>query len=809
MEKIDILKNVFENYLIKDESKYIISSYDKIIKLMNLFEINSNNNIDNIYEYNIDEIIYILNFIKNSFLQYRINIEIFNYYLLINNNNIYLILIDFYLYNKYNSSILNNNILELIDIIINNLDISKDIIDYILQKFSYYFYALDSNQNNNKYIPNKYDYFSKLLNILIHIQGINFKVTNPKSFYFLTENNNITIPIHDRNINIGITLWLKYYFNNDKGEIFSIYLDKNNLIKLYFENNLFYILSNDNNYKIEEKEKLFLTKEWNCISLYYKTIKKKWIINFYLNDKQILKDFCINNKAEKDIYVYNIKIGNNFFGELSSIIITNNNDNLFNLKIHKNLYNLFPYGITHYKYIQSFSENFKDILPSVKYLYSPYDGKYNLINNRKNNLIISSENNIHLFKSYFKKIYLVGGINIFLPIIELFYINIDICIEHKDLIKLYFDLISVILKNNKKNMLDTIDNYFFMILSIFIEKFPKELFTDELLNTFIELGKIIFNENKYCTLYSDYFNYILLNENIYINFNDNLQIKLWQNFYEFFEKNHKMICPIAKIVNILFNYDKAYLKGEEICCEEHYNCFIDEYKNKYANKKINKIGFITKTIKIFLLYENLLIYTKPKDGEDRIKNIIEMLALNISPCFTIKILNFFNNIFTNEDNKKYKLIKEEIFNTLNSNLTYKTLIFDLLFNDYIDVKYTVISLILNLYHYKPKEFPISFEFIKNNILPNTILSVFNYNNFSISSQDINILSRYCVNIMNNSNTFNIYDHDEFVCKSIFNFNYIYLNYSKIINLFLSYINNNQENIYEILDILLHINKKFI
>ena len=808
MEKIDTLKNVFQNDLINDQSKYTISSNDNIIKLMKIFEIKQYNNNEVSSEHSLEEIIYIVDFIKNSFLQYRINIELFNYYLSINNKNIYFILIDFYLYNKYDSPMLNNNILDIIDIIINNLDISKSVINFILQKFSFFFYALndEQNENINTIINNKYEYFTKLLNILIHILGNNYKQANPKCYYFLTEKNNITIPIHGNNTNIGITLWLKYYLTSDKGEIFTIYLDKNNFIKLYFENNIFFISCNGNNYKIDEKEKKFLIKEWNCISLYYKAIKKKWTINFYLNGNQLLKDFCINNKGEKDIYVYCIKIGNNFYGELSSIIITNNNDNLFNLKIHKNLYNLLPFGITHYKYIKTFSDNFKDILPSIKYLYNPYAGKYNLINNKKNDLVISSNNNIHLYKSYYKKIYLLGGINIFLPIIELFYINIELCIEHNDLIKRYFDLISLIIKTNKKNMLDIIDNYFFMILSIFIENFPKELFTEELLNTFVELGKNIFNESKYCTLYLDYFNHILLNEKIYINFSDKLQIKLWQNFYEFFSKSHKVICPIQKISNILLNYDKAYLKNEEICCEEHYNCFIEEYKKIYANRKISKPNFIIKTEKIFLLYEHILVYTKQKDNEDRIKNVIEMLGLNVSPCFIIKILNSFNNIFTNENYKKYKSSKEEFFNTINNSKKYKAIIFDLLHKDYIDIKYATLSLIFNIYNYKPKEFPLSFKFIKNNILPKSILSVYNYNNFRYSTKDINILSRYCVDIINNSNTFIIYGHDDIICRSIFNFEYIYLNYTKIINLFLSYINDNQENIYEILDILLYINK---
>ena len=806
MEKIDILHSVFQNYLKDDQSKYIITNKDNISKLMNIFEINSNNNNDNIYKFDVDKYMIILSFIKESFLYYRINIDIFNYYLSLCNNNIYLILIDFYLYNKNNSPILDNNILDILDIVIDNIDISKNIIDYILHKYSYYFHFLDEEENPK--IQQKYIYFSKLLKVLIHILGVNHKMLKPNCYYYLTEESFITIPISGNNTNIGITLWLKYYFNNNKGGILSINLDNDNIIKLHFENEIFIISYNKNTFRINEndKDKFFLSKKWNCLSFNYKSIKKKWIVNFYLNEKQVLKDFCINNKPDKDIYINNIKIGPNFFGELSSIFITNINENYFNLKIQKKLYNAFPYGIIHYKYISDFSEKFKQIKSYIKYLYNPYGGKYNLINNTINDLILSSKNIIHIYKSYFKRIYLIGGINTILPIFELFYININLNNEYKELIILYFELISVIIKNNRKNMKEAINNYFFMILSIFIEKIPKEIFDNDLLKSFLDLGKIIFNENNYCTLYLDYFNHILLNENIYSNFNDNLQIKLWENIYNFFEKCHKIICPITKIANILLSYDKQYLKGEEICCEDHYNCFIEEYKYIYKNKKINKPDFSVKTEKIFLLYEGHLKYTKEKGNIDRIKYLIEMLALKISPCFIIKIINLLKNLFTDEVNKKNYMTKDIISNLIYKNDNYKILLFNLLYSDFLDVKYSTLSLILTIYDYKPNSFLISFEFIKNNILPYKELPIFNYINFSPSSKDIQILSKYCIDIINNSNTFNIYNHEDIISSSKFNFSYIYLNYTKIINLLLSYISNNQENTYEILDILLHIIK---
>ena len=820
MDEIESLKNVFGNYISKDSSKYIITFYNNISKLINIFEIDVNNPNNN-YKYKLDEMIYISKFINESFLCYRINIDIFNKYLLLDKKNIYNILIDFFLYNQFNSTDLNKNILNLIDTLVNSIDISKNIVDYILHKFSYYFYTLDGTENKN--FPPKKDYFLKLLQILIHIFGGNYKQINPKNYYFLTKNKYINIPLKKNYSNIGISLWFKCYNNNDKGQILSINLDKNNFIKLNYENNILIVSYNENNFRIT-KEKILLSNEWNFISFNFKISKKKWIINFLLNDKELLKDYSIDNKTvsnEKNIFISSINIGNDFFGEITTIII-NNNDALFNIKTQLNLLNLFPNGILHYKNSQKLIDSIKQIIPSIIYLYSPYGYKYNLINNNKNDLIFENKsnddndksNNIHIFKSVFKKIYLIGGINIILPIVELFYMNKDICVKNKDLMKYFFNLISIILMDRPKNMLDSLNSNFFMMLSVLLEKMPQEIFDEELLKEFIELGAIIFNKNKFCNLYLDYFNHILLNKNIFMKFPGKIQTKIWEYIYNFFEISHKIICPLSKIENLLLNYDQKYLSGEEMCCEEHYNCFIDEYKIDHK-RKIMEPKFALRVEKLFLLYEGVINinHSKEKSNENCLNHLMSLLALKISPCLTISILNFIKHLFSEEINSKNntkknsgKLTKDEIFNIINNNEEYKILIFNLFLHDYIDVKYAALSLLLNIYEYKPKEFKISFEFIKDNILPKKKLSLFNYNNLSPSNEDIKILSKYCIDKANNFNTYNIYNHDDFICSSVFNFSYIYLNYIKFINLFISFLNLHQEVKCEILDILIHINK---
>ena len=244
-----------------------------------------------------------------------------------------------------------------------------------------------------------------------------------------------------------------------------------------------------------------------------------------------------------------------------------------------------------------------------------------------------------------------------------------------------------------------------------------------------------------------------------------------------------------------------------MCCEEHYNCFNDEYKINHK-RKIMEPKFALRVEKLFLLYEGVIYHSKEKNNDNCFKHLMSMLALKISPCFTISILNFIKHLFSDEINSKSntkknssKLTKDEIFNLINKNEEYKILIFNLFLHDYIDVKYAALSLLLNLYEYKPKEFKISFEFIKDNLLPEKKFALFNYNSLSPSNEDIKILSKYCIDKVNNLNTFNIYNHEDFICSSVFTFSYIYLNYIKFINLFISFLNLHQEIKCEILDIL--------
>ena len=132
MESDKDLFDVFENKQ-SDDRKYQIVNFEKIPLLLKSFEKNEETKK---YPLNLENAINVIDFLKSSFLKFRINISYFNKY---SNYQLYHILIDFYLSNDYSSNVLDNLCLNLIDILINNIDISKSIIDLVIQKFAKYY----------------------------------------------------------------------------------------------------------------------------------------------------------------------------------------------------------------------------------------------------------------------------------------------------------------------------------------------------------------------------------------------------------------------------------------------------------------------------------------------------------------------------------------------------------------------------------------------------------------------------------------------------------------------------------------------
>ena len=245
---------------------------------------------------------------------------------------------------------------------------------------------------------------------------------------------------------MAVSLWFKVY-DNKKGDIISLVNSKhNNVLKISVEKNKLNIIYGEKNNSLIKSD--FYCNDYNNISLFYKPSKKKINVSLYLNEKQILKDHTINEIEENNV-VSLLLIGRNMFGETTSILVTKN---IIGFDDYKKLSLNFPFGLSIEKDVMNFSGDFSKIATMIRSIHVPYGGKYNLYNNQSKDLFFGELTGYNYYRSFQKKINLLGGINIILPIIELLYLNMKLCIEHKDLLYLFFELILTIIKYKKKNM---------------------------------------------------------------------------------------------------------------------------------------------------------------------------------------------------------------------------------------------------------------------------------------------------------------------------------------------------------------------
>lgn len=150
-----------------------------------------------------------------------------------------------------------------------------------------------------------------------------------------------------------------------------------------------------------------------------------------------------------------------------------------------------------------------------------------------------------------KKLFLVNVIKNILPIPEMFLIHPKLLNEKN--FQLFLEIIINILRFRKKNMKYFKDCKFFQILSLFIEKYPKNLFTEKTLEYFCEIGKCIF-PSKFEILNSNYFKHILLNEKILSKYSEDLQVKFWNTLLLFTQSDEYQVSNYINMNKICFNF---------------------------------------------------------------------------------------------------------------------------------------------------------------------------------------------------------------------------------------------------------------
>ena len=312
-----------------------------------------------------------------------------------------------------------------------------------------------------------------------------------------------------------------------------------------------------------------------------------------------------------------------------------------------------------------------------------YFGKYNLIYNGN---IVN-----HRYISYQKKLDLVGGLINLFPISEMFLIYPELLNENN--FEIFLKIIVNILNHGKENMKNFKESKFFKIFSLFIEKYPKKLFTEKILEAFFDIGKTIFKNNVE-SLCSNYFKNILLNEKILAKYDENLKVIVWNNMYKFCESDKSQIESLInmnRICLILRFYDKN--KYFEMCCEEHMNMFKEEF---IGNKKVMNPIMNNRLSNI----KNIIDLIIEAQDPNNIFSLFKLLTLDLSPCLTKFILNIFIKVLEKKNEKKNKWI-EALINIFISN-NFEIIIANTFIHSLPDVRQNVIALIYQIYEKSKK-----------------------------------------------------------------------------------------------------------
>ena len=319
----------------------------------------------------------------------------------------------------------------------------------------------------------------------------------------------------------------------------------------------------------------------------------------------------------------------------------------------------------------------------------------------------------HIYNRYQNKILSVCNLTNLFPIAEMFLIHPKLLTEEN--FEIFLKIIQNILYYRKNNILSTKYSKFFKVLCLFIEKYPKYVFTEKILDSFGNIGKTMFGNDSE-SLFKTYFKHILLNEKIISKYNSNLQIKFWNYIRLLCKTDYSLIekfINMNRISLLLRFYDRK--KYNEICCQEHLNVFKEEF---IKNKKImdpplnKKLSYMKDVLDVIILSQD------PKNAF----SLFKLLTLDLSPCLIKFILNIFIralDVQKIDKNWKFSFIKELLNNR------YEIIIINSFIHSLPDVRIDILELMylihLNAVNHKQREYIETHEvMLKPFLLPTKI-----------------------------------------------------------------------------------------
>ena len=297
--------------------------------------------------------------IEELIKKFKINRYITEYFTKFEDKSIYIFLIDLYL-KKETSKELKTSIVNLLNELRINIETGKEIYEYIFQELAKLY------RGEEKLKPN---IIKNYLNILYAILDETENCVKPRNYFSCNGNGRFILDCSEQ-ILVGYAFTILINFKISKSN--SIEIDKNierisNLIRLNFSNNT--SISVDLKYPllliIKEIKNDFLDKlksqEWINLVINFNVSSKPMEIIIYVNGEKIGSNYTINQKTplKPTDSIISLEFFNNFYGEVSSIIMFTQKENGKPGAMNKDflmLFNGFKYGLWKKKNMENFVE---------------------------------------------------------------------------------------------------------------------------------------------------------------------------------------------------------------------------------------------------------------------------------------------------------------------------------------------------------------------------------------------------------------------------------------------------------------------
>ena len=768
MNKIesDPLLSIFKNTANKDE---YIEEIENIKNISNFFDFISSPQVPDDSKIGVLE--NFLEIIKN-------NRYICEYFSSNNNRSLYLYLFDIYI-SKNSSEKLKSIIINLLRELILSLETNKEVYEYIFQSLSKIYNIEDTTQEKTP--QNLYNHFELLDTLLSY----NEKIPKPRNYFTMSGNGKFSLCVKEKGLNIGycMTFAINFKINvpqksKNISNLIKIKFSNNTSISLYLKDSCFLCIKHGN-----EKEKLLkgLPPNEFVILVLNLIVEGNILIAYsFVNGENNLTPIKYKNdlNTKKDT-IESLEFFENFYGEVTSMTMLNHKEKgniTINSKKFLPSFKDFTIGFSKKKYLKQFlnliSDNcslvdeekneLKDkiqsgpkLIEDLVFVFTPFNyfhlswiknknhEENTILNdyfNKYNLLIIDKDRSIrnHRYQYYQKKLYLVCDISNLLPIAELFLIHPQLLTEEN--LEKYLKIVESIINFRKRNIEDVKNNSFFTILGIFIEKYPNQIFTEKILNAFINIGKDMFKINV-DELTNEYFENILLNEKILSKYSINLQIKFWNHLLLFCQSDKDQLETFLKM-NTLCLILRSYENNcSEICCENHFNMIKEEFR---ANSKIMEPSMEEKLKSIRDIIDLIINSQRP----NWILSLFKLLMLDLSSCLSKFIITSVTKaLLVHEEGNKIKEKKDQAiiktFNSMKSMLlftqgstwlkdfvqmiliNYETILINTFIHSLPDVRLDILKLFYQMYQIlisleKVNEFKNIFNMMKNNLLPQKI-----------------------------------------------------------------------------------------